>query len=79
MSMADDERRQRALARSTWVGRVVRLDELPEVELVGGTPSERIGLVRELTLAAWAMRGATIPTYTRAEMPGRVIRAEDKA
>lgn len=42
--------------------------------MVTGTPAELMGMVTELTLAAWAMRGTPLPSYSRKQMPGRVIR-----
>ncbi len=36
---------------------------------VGGTPSERLALLTELSLSAWALTGRPLPTYTRATMP----------
>lgn len=67
-------RLERAKARASWPGKRLTLSDVPELELVAGTPAERIGMVRELTLAAWAMSGRAIPTYTREAMPGRVVR-----
>jgi hypothetical protein len=74
----DDERRRRAEARASWPGRVVRLEDLPEVEVLEGDPAQLIAMVTELTMRAWALRGEPLPEYTpeytRAEMPGRVFR-----
>ncbi len=36
---------------------------------VGGTPSERLALLTELSLSAWALTGRPFPTYTRAMTP----------
>lgn len=74
--MNDEERarRDRARARASWPGRLTTLEDMPEHELVEGSPAELIGMVKTLTLAAWAMRGEPIPDYDRAHMPGRVIR-----
>ena len=72
----DDEqaRRGRAATRATWAGRLTRLEDTPESELVAGSPAELFGLVRELTLAAWALRGEPLPDYPRSAIPGRVLR-----
>jgi hypothetical protein len=70
----DASRRARAKARASLPGRKLRLEELPEVELVEGLPGDLIGMVTELTRAAWAMSGEPLPRYTRAQMPGRIIR-----
>ena len=71
MSTAEERR----AARSSWPIRKVRLGE---EELVDprdtSTVDERVALVRQLTREQWAISGLEIPTYTRSEMPGRVIR-----
>lgn len=36
---------------------------------VGGTPSERLALLTELSVSAWALTGRPLPTYTRATIP----------
>lgn len=74
---SDDDRARRARARAGWAGQLRRLEDVPDEELVKGTPGELIGLVRELTLAAWAMRGEPIPDYDRRDAPGRVLRRSD--
>ena len=74
--MTETPEEARARARSRWPGRLVRLDDVAELERVEGTPAELIGLVTELTLAAWAMRGEPIPDYPRSEAPGRILRAD---
>ena len=38
------------------------------------TVDERLALVWTLTRRQWAFAGLEIPKYTRAEMPGRVVR-----
>lgn len=38
------------------------------------TPEERLSLVHELTLSAWAaLSGEPLPRYTRATMPIRIV------
>ena len=74
-----EARRARAARRSTWTGGLIPLEELPETEFVPGTPAERVGMVRDLTLAAWAMRGQDLPDYTRSDAPGRVVPDETAA
>lgn len=49
-----------------------------EDELVGGTAAERIAMVWQLTLDAWAMSGQPLPTYARHEAPGRKGRLGDE-
>jgi hypothetical protein len=69
----DSARRARAeRRRQTWTGRLVSPhDDLPPV---GATALERLALVTELSARAWSLSGEPVPTYTRGEMPGRVIR-----
>jgi hypothetical protein len=75
-----DARRARALARATWPGERTDLHSQSDAIFVRhGTPGERIGMVWRITLDAWASSGRSMPQYTRATMPGRVIRATDAA
>jgi hypothetical protein len=48
--------------------------DLPEIELIDLPPGELVALVTALSLEAWAMMGAELPEYRRAEIPGRVVR-----
>lgn len=71
--MSSFEERRRA--RAGWPIRVVRLGEEERVDPRDtSTVDERIALVWTLTRELWAFRGEPIPSYSRAEMPGRVIR-----
>jgi len=45
--------------RSHWKTQKLRRDELPDYELVPGTPGERMMMVRQLTLDAWSCLGLT--------------------
>lgn len=38
------------------------------------TLAERIAAMRVVSESAWAFAGRELPGYTRAEMPGRVVR-----
>ena len=40
-----------------------------------GTPAERMAMVWQITLDVWASSGRKLPEYTRATMPGRIIRS----
>lgn len=71
--MADSDFEARASRRrATWTAalgtehRAVHLDET--------TVEQRIALMNELAEAGWALRGEGLPAYTRAEMPGRLVR-----
>ena len=67
-----EERRQ---ARAGWPIRKVTLaDEALTDARDTSTVDERLALVRALTLRQWAFAGREVPTYTRAEMPGKVLR-----
>lgn len=67
---------KRAAARATWPGRVVSLQELQAEEDLSANTSvdERLGMMRELAEAAWALSGKPLPSYPRSQMPGRIIR-----
>ena len=38
------------------------------------TPGQRLAMVWALSLDAWVLSGQPFPTYTRAEMPCRMVR-----
>jgi hypothetical protein len=70
-----DEREKRAAARAGWAGVLSRLGEEDDAAAPSrATPSERVAMVWALTLDAWAMRGLPLPSYSRAELPGRMVR-----
>jgi hypothetical protein len=66
---------ERKRARAAWPIRKVGLrdEELTDARDTS-TVDERIALVWTLTRRQWAFSGRPIPTYTRAEMPGSVLR-----
>jgi len=66
---------ERKRARAAWPIRKVGLrDEKLTDSRDTSTVDERIALVWRLTRRQWAFAGRPIPTYTRAEMPGTVLR-----
>jgi len=68
-------RAARAEARAAWPLRRTTLSEQDDAGLVRtGTPAERIAMVWRITLDVWACSGRPMPSYTRAEMPGKFIR-----
>jgi hypothetical protein len=70
----DHNAEQRRAARSSWpIVRHALGEDTPDV-VDAGTPSERIAMVHQLTLDAWAMAGQPIPDYPRSEAPGRILR-----
>jgi len=74
MSGVEDAEARKA-ARACWPIRKYRLGEEPEEPMVPATTAEqRLLLVEEMTLASWIAAGRVMPTYTRTEAPGRVIR-----
>jgi hypothetical protein len=75
----DDAARARASARAQWPGGKARLgEEDASAAPRDASPSELFAMVWRLTMDAWAMTGQPLPTYTRAEMPGRVSRLRDR-
>jgi hypothetical protein len=71
--MSSFEERRRA--RAGWPIRKVALghEELTDARDTS-TVDERIALVWTLTRRQWAFSGRPMPTYTRADMPGSVVR-----
>jgi hypothetical protein len=74
MDDSGEARRRRAEKPREWPIQKYALGAEPELDLTALTPGERVAMVWQLTLDSWASMGAQIPTYTRAEAPGRVIR-----
>lgn len=74
MSTEDDAQRARARARATWPMRKFALGQEPPDDLSALSMGERIAMVARLTADAWSFMGAELPSYSRAEMPGKVIR-----
>jgi hypothetical protein len=66
---------ERRRARAGWPIRKVGLrdEELTDPRDTS-TVDQRLALVWTLTMQQWAFAALEIPTYTRAEMPGRVLR-----
>jgi hypothetical protein len=72
----DPDRAARALRRAGWPGSVTTLDDQADAALVrDATPARRIAMVWEITLDVWASSGRPLPSYARAEIPGRLIRS----
>ena len=66
---------ERRRARAAWPMRRVSLrDEALTDERIPEDPDARVAMVAILTRTQWALSGAELPRYTRAEMPGRLIR-----
>jgi hypothetical protein len=74
MDDGEEARRRRAERRREWPIQKYALGAEPELDLSALTPGERVAMVWKLTLDSWATMGAEIPSYTRAEAPGTVIR-----
>jgi len=61
--------------RREWPVRIYRLGDEPPDDLSGvTTPAERVAMVWELSARMWELTGRPSPLYTRATMPGLVIR-----
>jgi len=74
----EDDRAARARARATWPGSVTTLDAQADAAIVRhGTALERLAMLWRVTLDAWASAGRALPTYSRATMPIRIVRAAD--
>lgn len=71
---SDEARRARALARSGWQLVSHALGHDPIDQLAGSTPAQRVAMVWRLTQDAWASSGRPSPSYSRSEMPGKLIR-----
>lgn len=66
---------ERRRARQSWPIRVFALGEEPLVdERDPSTADERLALVWTLTREQWLLAGLPFPEYSRAAMPGRVLR-----
>ncbi len=71
-----DERRR---ARAAWAVRKFRLGEEPADDFAGTSVEERVVMVWQLTLDAWAAAAREIPTYRRSEMPVRILKRGEQA
>lgn len=69
-----DSAQDRRRARANWPVRKFRLGEEPDDGLANTTVEERVVMVWQLTLDAWACAGWRIPDYPRSDMPVRVLR-----
>ena len=55
--------------------RASRLGEEPNDDLSRETtPAERLAMMWELAVQAWLLAGKPLPSYSRQETPGRVVR-----
>ena len=71
MRAGHEERRR---GRALWAGERRALDDATDAGSVGGTPSERVAMVHQVTMDAWAMSGKPWPSYDRSRIPGRLVR-----
>lgn len=75
--MADSpDAARRAAERARWPGLKTTLAAAPGAEDLRATTTaeERLAMMWELALASWALTGQPLPTYSRANMPGKVLR-----
>lgn len=75
---SEDERARRVAARRSWPGLKTTLAEAPGAEDLSATTTveERLAMMWGLTVGAWSLTGQPMPDYSRANMPGRVIRPD---
>lgn len=73
--MANNEKNERQRERSNWPIRVRRLGE---EAIDDTTPEQRIAMMWELAVQAWAIAGKPIPDYDRAHTPVRILRRGDE-
>lgn len=78
--MKSAEEAARRAARASWPGLKSTLSDAPGAEDLRATttPEQRLAMMWELARGAWALTGAPMPDYSRADMPGRVIRPGDR-
>jgi hypothetical protein len=56
--------------------RVFRLGEEPRDDLSDSTTAEeRLAILQDLSERAWALSGKPFPSYSRSEIPVRIVRA----
>jgi hypothetical protein len=73
----DAERARRAAARASWPAKLTTLDDDVSDDLSATTTAEeRLAMMWELAVRAWALAGRPIPGYSREETPGRIIRRD---
>lgn len=76
--MTDESRAERARRRRGWPVVKLAVGEAGATNLVGSTSMEaRLGMMWRLAVDAWASMGEPIPSYNRAEAPGRVVRPSE--
>lgn len=75
-----DSAEDRAAARASWPGLKTALAEAPGAEDLSAstTAEQRLAMMWELTLGAWSLTGLPLPDYTRATMPGRLVRPGER-
>lgn len=59
--------------RRNWTGRRLSLEEKGQDEMPSGSRADRFNAVFELSELSWTLSGRKLPSYTRAEMPGRLL------
>jgi hypothetical protein len=60
-----------------WSARVFRLGHEPGDNLAEETTAEqRLAMVWDLTLRMWALTGRPLPSYSRENLPARILRLQ---
>ena len=75
-----EEAARRAAARASWPGSKTTLAEAQGAEDLSATTTaeQRLAMMWELTVGAWSLTNEPMPDYSRANMPGRIIRPPDR-
>ena len=64
---------KRKEARREWPIRVYRLEDEPPSLSATTTPEERLMMMWTIARDAWSLSGRTLPTYSRSEIPIRIV------
>jgi len=74
--MDDREARRRRRQESLTIARY-NLGEEPSDDISATTTAQqRLAMMWPLALRAWSLTGKPLPTYTRANIPSRIIRGK---
>jgi hypothetical protein len=64
------DREERARRRRDWPGGLVDATTPAQAH----TAEERLAMMWQLAVDAWTLAGRELPTYTREDIPGKLIR-----